>query len=190
MGKIPDKMFTAKEAADCGLPRWRLAQMVDTGELERVSRGVYMKSGANGSTMPEVEVLVARGTDFVVALESALWIHEFSTATPHELWIALRRGARTPKVDFPLKIVRVDDRSFDMGAEWRNVQGVRARVYSPAKTVADLFKFRNKIGMERALEALKDGLRRRLFTVDELLKCAKVDRVFRIIVPYIEGYFG
>ena len=190
MGKILDKMFTAKEAADCGLPRWRLAQMVDTGELERVSRGVYMKSGANGSTMPEVEVLVARGTDFVVALESALRIHEFSTATPHELWIAMRRGARTPKVDFPLKIVRVDDRSFDMGAEWRNVQGVRARVYSPAKTVADLFKFRNKIGMERALEALKDGLRRRLFTVDELLKCAKVDRVFRIIVPYIEGYFG
>ena len=107
MGKIPDKMFTAKEAADCGLPRWRLAQMVDTGELERVSRGVYMKSGAYGSTMPEVEVLVARGTDFVVALESALRIHEFSTATPHELWIAMRRGARTPKVDFPLKIVRL-----------------------------------------------------------------------------------
>ena len=98
--------------------------------------------------------------------------------------------ARTPKVDFPLKIVRVDDRSFGMGAEWRDVQGARAWVYSPAKTVADLFKFRNKVGMERALEALKDGLRRRLFTVDELLKCAKVDRVLRIIVPYIEGYFG
>ena len=102
----------------------------------------------------------------------------------------MRRGARTPKVDFPLKIVRVDDRSFDMGAEWREAQGVRTRVYSPAKTVADLFKFRNKIGLERALEALKDGFRRRLFTVDELLKCAKVDRVLRIIVPYIEGYFG
>lgn len=190
MGKIPDKMFTVKEAAGRGLPRWRLAQMVDTGELERVSRGVYMKSGIFGSAMPEVEVLMARGTDFVVALESALRIHEFSTATPHVLWIAMRRGARTPKVDFPLKIVRVDDRSFDMGAEWRDAQGVRARVYSPAKTVADLFKFRNKIGMEQALEALKEGLKRRLFTVDELLKCAKVDRVFRIIVPYIEGYFG
>lgn len=190
MGKIPDKMFTAKEAAECGLPRWRLAQMVDRGDLERVSRGVYQKRGVIGSSMPEVEVLTARGTDFVVALESALWIHEFSTAAPHELWIALRRGARTPKVDFPLRIVRVDDCSFDMGAEWRDVQGVRVRVYSPAKTVADLFKFRNKLGMERALEALKDGFRKRLFTVDELFKCAKADRVFRIIVPYIEGYFG
>lgn len=190
MDKIPDKMFTVKEAADCGLPRWRLAQMVDKGVLERVSRGVYLKMGVIGSAMPEVEILMARRTDFVVALESALWIHGFSTAMPHALWIALRRGARMPKVDFPLKIVRVDDRSFDLGAEWRDIQGVRARVYSPAKTVADLFKFRNKIGMERALEALKDGLRKRLFTVDELLKCAKVDRVLRIIVPYIEGYFG
>ena len=190
MKRIPPGIFTAKEATEYQLSRGNLAQMVARGELVRLSRGIYAASKAHERTMPEITMLAKRGTNFVVALESALYIHELTSANPHRLWIAIKRGSRAPKIDIPLQIVRVDERTFDNGAEWHEIDDIKVRVYSAARTIADLFKFRNKVGMELAVSALKEGLKKRLFTVDELFKYAKLDRVDKIIMPYVEGYFG
>ena len=109
---------------------------------------------------------------------------------PHGLTLAMKRGARKPGVDFPLKVVRLSDKAMNFGVERSMVNGVEVKVFSPAKTVADMFKFRNKVGLDAALESLKEGLRLRKFTVDELMTSARVDRVEKVITAYVEGYFA
>ena len=183
-------MISVKEAQKSGIPRWKLAQMVASGEIVRIARGVYADKDFVADGNFEIEVLARRGVEFVVALESALRVHDFTSAIPHELCIAMKRGARKPEVGFPLKVVRVDELALKYGAEPTTINGCEVKVYSAAKTVADLFKFRRQVGMEVALEALKNGLRRKLFTVDQLLEAAKVDRVQQVIMPYLEGMFA
>ena len=183
-------VFSAKDALAKGMTRQELLRLVAQGEVERLARGVYAFANASQSSSIEIEILARKGVDFVVALESALQILGFPNATPHAVWIAMKRGARRPKVDFPLEVVRVDERSLRHGVEERVVDGVPVRVYSVAKTVADLFKFRNRVGLEIAIGALKDGLREKRFSVDELMRAADIDRVRRIVTPYVEGYFG
>lgn len=167
-----------------------LSHLVAQGSVERLARGVYARAGATRSPHLEVETLAQKGVDFVITLESALQLHGFPNATPHAVWIAMKRGARRPKVDFPLEVVRVDERSLRHGVEERVLDGIPVRVHSAAKTVADLFKFRNRVGLEISIGALKDGLRERRFSVDELMRAADADRVRRIVMPYVEGYFG
>ena len=183
-------MFSVQDALASGLTRQDLSRLVAQGSVERLARGIYALANAAQSPFLEVEILARKGVDFVVALESALQLHGFPDATPHAVWIAMKRGARRPKVDFPLEIVRVDERSLRHGVEERVLDGIPVRVYSAAKTVADLFKFRNRVGLEIALGALKDGLREKRFSVDELMRAADVDHVRRIVMPYVEGYFG
>ena len=183
-------VFSAKDALAKGMTRQELSRLVAQGEVERLARGVYAFADVETSPNVEIEILARKGVDFVVALESALQILGFPNATPHAVWIAMKRGARRPKVDFPLEVVRVDELSFRYGVEERVVDGVPVRVYSAAKTVADLFKFRNRVGLEIAIGALKDGLREKRFSVDELMCAADIDRVRRIVTPYVEGYFG
>lgn len=187
---IPEGLFTTEEAAACGISRTRLGLLVEQGHVERLARGVYARPGIGNVPMIEAAILAKRGTDFVLSLESALRVHDFTSATPHALWISIRRGARRPSVDFPLEIVSVDPMSYEIGIEKRHVAGVMVRVSSPAKTVADLFKFRARVGLDLALEALKDGFRLNLFTVDDLMRCARSNRVKNIVMPYVEGYFG
>jgi predicted transcriptional regulator of viral defense system len=183
-------VFSAKEALVNGMTRQELSRLVAQGEVERLARGVYAFADASHSSNMEIEILARKGVDFVVTLESALQIHGFPNATPHAVWIAMKRGARRPKVDFPLEVVRVDERSHRHGVEERVIDGASVCVYSAAKTVADLFKFRNRVGLEIAIAALKDGLREKRFSADELMRAADVDRVRRIVTPYVEGYFG
>lgn len=186
---MPHGVFTVDEAAKVGYSRQQLAQWVSTGILNRVACGIYARVDEPISPTFEMEVLAKRGTDFVVALESALRVQDFSTATPHALWIAIGQGVKTPAVPFPLSVVRVTDAALRFGVEEREFNGTRVRVYSAAKTVADLFKFRNKVGLEIALEALKEGLRQNRFNADELMKAARVDRVANVILPYLEACF-
>ena len=183
-------MFSVQDALAKGLTRQELSRLVAQGSVERLARGVYVLAKAAQSPFLELGILARKGVDFVVALESALQLHGFPDAAPHAVWIAMKRGARRPKVDFPLEIVRVDERSLSHGVEGRVIDGIPVRVYSAAKTVADLFKFRNRLGLEIALGALKSGLREKKFSVDELMRAADVDRVRRIVLPYVEGYFG
>jgi len=188
--KTPNGVFTNAEAAKTGLRRQQLAVLAKEGKVTRISRGVYTQCESSSLSQLEMIVLAKRGTDCIIALESALVLHGFTTATPHALWIAMRRGARKPATDFPIEIIRVSDPAYFDRIEEHDVNGVSVRVYSAAKTVADLFKFRNKTGLSLALEALHEGLRKQLFTVDELMAAAKIDRVNNLILPYVQGALG
>lgn len=185
--QIPIGIFTVEEAGRVGLSRQKLAELVKTGVLERLSRGLYSRIGGADMANLEMVVLAKRGYDFVVALESALRFHGFTAVSPTRLWVALRRGARRPAVDLPLEVIRVGNGPFASGVERCDVGGVSVKVYSAAKTVADLFKFRNAVGLEVALDALREGWRKRLFSIDELMEYARIDRVVNVMMPYVEG---
>ena len=183
-------VVSAQEIREAGVTRFRLARLVAEGAVERLARGVYLTEQDVDFAHLELEVLARKGADFVVTLESALQMHGFSDATPHAVWIAMKRGSRRPAVDFPLEVVRVHEDALRFGVEERHFDGMRVSVYSAAKTVADLFKFRARVGLDVALGALKEGLRRRLFPVDELMRAADVDRVRALVLPYVEAYFA
>lgn len=182
--------FTVSEAEKCGVSRSQLAGWATSGDVERVARGIYRFSDDVCNEQPEIEILVKRGTQFRVVLQSALRLHDFTTALPSSVWIALPRGGRVPKVDFPLEVVFLSGRSWEYGSQTVNVQSLAVPTFSPAKTVADLFKFRNKTGLDIAVESLREGLRKKLFSVDELLAAAEADRVARIVTPYLEAIIG
>lgn len=124
----------------------------------------------------------------VICLLSALRFHELTTQSPHQVWVALERSAWTTKVDhISLKIVRYSGEAFEKGHQEHLIEGVPVRITSPAKTVADCFKYRNKIGLDVALEALRDVLRKRLCTVEELMRFARICRVANVMKPYLES---
>ena len=179
--------FTIAEAARHVIARAQLAAWTKDGKVERVARGLYRIPGCPRTTIPEIEVLVKRGSRFTVALLSALQLHGFTTALPSSIWIALPRGGRTPAVDFPLEVSFLSGESWTHGVTHVMVDDLNVPVFSPAKTVADLFKFRNKTGVDLAVEALREGLRKRKFSIDELMAAAAADRVANVIAPYAEA---
>ena len=186
---LPNRIFTIAEAANCGLDRGTLARLVARGELERVSRGLYAPVGYAGDGHIELETLAARGGKFIVALESALQLHGFTSVSPHELCIAVPKGARQPAVDIPLRVIHVDERFFDVGTIERDVAGTKVRVYNPARTISDMFKFRRTLGMEVVLNSLKEACSRKIVGVDELMLWGEINRVGKVMLPYIEGCF-
>lgn len=138
--------------------------------------------------MPEIEALLSKGTDFVVCLLSALRLHNFTTQTPHELWVAVRIGRRLPQLPgSPAPVcIQMSDEAYEYGIEHIERDGLRIPVYSPAKTVADCFKFRNKYGLDVAMEALREGYRLKKFTADALEDAARICRVSNVMRPYME----
>jgi predicted transcriptional regulator of viral defense system len=164
-----------------------LNKLYEEGVLDRPSRGLYTLVDAEPSeqrTMVEACKLVPKG---VVCLLSALRFHDLTTQSPFEVWMAIDEKARRPKFDYPpLRIVRFSGDALTFGVEEHEIEGVTVRVYSAAKTVADCFKYRNKLGLDVALEALRDCLRQRMATVDQLWEAAKVCRMTRVMRPYLE----
>jgi len=129
-----------------------------------------------------------RVPEAVLCLLSALAFHEITTQNPASVWIALRQGARTPALNSPsLRVVRLSGPSLTEGVEDHRIEGVPIRVYSVAKTVADCFKFRNKIGLDVAIEALKDSLRQKKANINGIHRYAKICRVSNVIRPYLEA---
>lgn len=187
---LPKGIYSIGEAENLGYSRMQLSNLVKRGGLERLSHGVYATPGAGNVEMVEAIILKKRAVDFVITLESALRVHDFTSATPHALWIAVPRGARTPAVDFPIEVVRLDPMTYKEGVEEHEFGGVRIPVCSPARTIADLFKFRGRVGLDLALDALKVVLSKKMASVDELMRYARLNRVANIIRPYVEGYFG
>ena len=147
---IPDKIFSVAEAERQGVARWKLAQMCRDGVIERLSRGIYAPKG-HAEVEMEIITLAKHGSEFVVALESALRFHGITTAQATELTVAMKRGARKPTVDFPLRVVRLGQKSLASGVETHVVGGEQIKVFSVAKTVADIFMFRNRIGLGLAI---------------------------------------
>ena len=180
------RAFTISQAAEVGISHQLLAEYCRRGVFSRQERGVYIPSNNYISESPEIEILQKRGTDFVLCLLSALRFHNFTTQNPTKVWLAVRQGSRAPRASFSMTCVHFSDSVCNFGIEEHFMNGLPLKVYSPAKTVADCFKFRNRYGLDLALEALRDGWRKRKFTIDELNQAARVDRVQKVMAPYVE----
>jgi predicted transcriptional regulator of viral defense system len=171
-----------------GLPREYLIRLHRQGKLNRSGRGIYTVPDANITERHSYAEVAKRVPEAVICLLSALAFHGITTQSPPSVWIALRKGARKPVLPSPsLRIVRLSGPSLTEGIDNHQVEGVPVRVYSAAKTVADSFKFRNKNGLEVAIEALKDCLRQKKATVNEIYRYAKLCRVNNVIRPYMEA---
>ena len=170
-----------------GVARATLTRMVKAGLLERVGRALYRLPDAKVTehhALAEVGKLAPRA---IVCLLSALQFHGLTTQAPFEVWIAIDGRAEAPRIEQPpIRLVRFSGKALTFGVEEHKVEGVPVRVTSPAKTVADCFKYRNKIGLDVAIEALRDYRRRRL-SIDELTKAAKVCRMATVMRPYLEA---
>ena len=171
-----------------GLSRPRVRSLVDQGILEKASRGLYIVRSAGvteNRTLAEVGKRVPHG---VICLLSALRFHDLTTLSPHEVWIALERSAWSPKLEhLNLRIVRFSGNAFEEGHQEHIIEGVPVQITSPAKTIADCFKYRNKIGLDVALEALREVRRKRLCTMGELMRFARICRVANVMKPYLES---
>lgn len=171
-----------------GIPREYLRRLLAEGLLDRVGRGLYVAAEANVSPSHTLAEACKRVPHGIVCLLSALQFHEMTTQAPFEVWLAIQEKARLPKVEYPaLRTVRFSGRAWEFGVEEHCIEGVPVRVYAPAKTVADCFKYRNKIGLDVAMEALRDCWRNRRATMDELWRAAEACRVANVMRPYMES---
>ncbi|HMD22315.1 MAG TPA: type IV toxin-antitoxin system AbiEi family antitoxin domain-containing protein [Alloacidobacterium sp.] len=171
-----------------GIPREYLLRLHRQGKLIRTGRGIYTLPDAAVTERHSYAEVAKRVPEAVLCLLSALAFHEFTTQSPAAVWIALGKGARKPAILSPsLRVVRLTEPSLSEGVEKHTVEGVPVRVYSAAKTVADCFKFRNKIGLDIAIEALKDCLRQKKATINDIYRYAKICRVSNVIRPYMES---
>lgn len=181
-------LLRARDLAAHGLPTMTLSRLVASGQLQRVARGVYSlpeQAISAHRSLAEVAIRVPQG---VVCLLSALRFHEIGTQAPFEVWLALPQTMPTPRFQRPaLRVVRMSGAALAEGVERVVVDGVSVAVFSPAKTVADCFKYRNKIGLDVALEALGEAWRARKLTMDELWHYATIDRVHNVMRPYLEA---
>ena len=178
----------SRELARHGINRMQLRAAVAAGLVQQSGRGLYMLPDAEITehhTFAEVGQRIPRG---ILCLLSALNFHRLTTQNPHEVWIALDHKAWSPRLDtVPVRVVRFSGAALHEGIESHQVEGVPVRVYNPAKTVADCFKFRNKVGLDVALEALRETWRARRTTMDELHRFARVCRVANVMRPYLES---
>lgn len=171
-----------------GISRAHLARLVTLGRLVRLGRGLYALPDEGGSAQQTITAVAVRLPQGVICLESALRFHGLTTAAPRRVWVAIPPESWRPRIhDLPVQIVRFSGEAFTAGVEQHNVDGVTVRVYSPAKTVADCFKYRNKIGIDRAIEALRECWQQRRCTADDLWHFARIDRVANVMRPYMES---
>lgn len=177
-----------RDLASRSIPRTYLQRLHEQGLLVKEARGLYKLPDAEvteNHSLAEACKRVPRG---VVCLLSALQFHKLTTQAPSEVWLALDRKARAPREGGqPLRLVRMSGRALTEGIEDHRIEGVAVKVYKPAKTVADCFKYRNKIGLDVALEALRDYRQKHRAGMDELWRFAKICRVERVIRPYLEA---
>jgi predicted transcriptional regulator of viral defense system len=178
----------ARELNALGLSGASLARLVDRGVIQRVGRGLYALPDRDSPANYALATAAKRVPRGVVCLLSALQFHGLTTQLPREVWLAIGEKDWRPTNDgVRIRTVRFSPLSLREGVEVHRVDGINVRVFNPAKTIADCFKYRNKLGLDVAMEALRDGLRQRKCTVDELSRYAKVDRVSAVIRPYMEA---
>jgi predicted transcriptional regulator of viral defense system len=171
-----------------GLNRVRLATAVREGNVERLGRGLYRLSESPVTENHSFVLAAKRVPRGVICLLSALRFHNLTTQNPHEVWMALPQHSWRPTEDGqPLRLIWLSPQSFKAGVETHKIEGLSVNVYSVAKTVADCFKYRNKIGVDVAMEALRDAWRGKRCTIDELMKAARLCRVANVMRPYLES---
>lgn len=176
------------DAIRAGIHPRSLYQLRDNGTLEVLSRGVYRLSDQKPISDPDLVIVATRIPQAVICLVSALAFHEITTQIPHSISIALAKGAESPRLEYPpLSVHRFSGDTLTKGVEQHRVDGVMIKIFSTEKTLADCFKFRNKIGMDVVIEALKLYRSRKQVNIGELLKFSKLCRVENIMRPYLES---
>jgi predicted transcriptional regulator of viral defense system len=170
------------------IARVYLSRMCDEGLLKRVARGIYTLPKTNLDDGTEIEEVCRQVPKGVISLISALEYHNLTTQIPGSVWVAIEHKARPPKITYPpIRLIRSSKKLFEYGVQIKKGSTTQIRVYSPAKTVADCFRFRNKVGLDVAIEALKDCRRKNAATIDELWEAAKVCRMSKVMKPYLEA---
>ncbi len=182
------RLLSAADLRSHGWSPQLLLKLHRTGRLQRVTRGLYSLPGSEITEHQSLVEVCRRVPKAVVCLLSALQFHEIGTQLPHEVWIALPEATQTPAIDYPaLRIARLRGKAYSEGIENIVKDGSTIRVYSLAKTITDCFKFRHKVGLDVALEALKEAWRQRKLNIDDVTHCAKINRVAQVMQPYLEA---
>jgi predicted transcriptional regulator of viral defense system len=181
-------ILKASDAIHEGIHPRTLYEMRDKGIVEVLSRGLYRLADLRPLSNQDLITVSLRIPHGVVCLISALAFHDITSQVPHEVYIAVERVSRPPKVDYPpVRVFRFTGEAFKSGIKSHNTEGVSLRVYSAEKTIADCFKYRNKLGLDTAIEALRLYRERKRFKVDDLMRFARVCRVENVIRPYVEA---
>ena len=171
-----------------GIPRGQLYRLVRNGMVERQGRGLYVAKGHSYTAEHTLARVARQVPASVFCLLTALRFHELTTQAPADVWIALSEKARKPRLEYPrLRVARFSGAALTEGIETHRLEGVDVRVYSAAKTVADCFKYRNKIGIDVAVEALRDLGRRYRGGAGELARFARICRVTHVMQPYLDA---
>jgi predicted transcriptional regulator of viral defense system len=182
-------VLRARDVAEYGFHTGTLTRLARSGELERVGAGRYkLPTKRRATEHHDLAVATSAVQRSVVCLVSALRFHNIGTQLPHQVWLAVARGTRVPRlIAPPIRVVSVAPEMFAIGIEEHRIQGQVVRVYSVARTVADCFRFRNKVGLDVALEALTEAWRGKRLKLDELNRIAKRLRVQKVMQPYLEA---
>ena len=176
-----------RDAKARGIHPEYLRRLASQGELERVGRGLYALPDAEITEHHSLAEVAARVPQGVVCLLTALRVHQLGSQNPKDIWIAIDRKAALPRLKYqPLRVVRFTKQALTQGVEKRRIEGVTVRLTTSARTVVDCFKYRNKIGLDVALEALRAYRRQKDFKLDEIWKYATLQRVARVMKPYLE----
>lgn len=180
--------FRARDMVRTGVHPETLRRMLQRGEIQRFGPGRYRMVSAPRSAHTDVALAAAGVPRSIISLLSALRFHGIGTQAPAEVWLAVPRGARVPRLDYPpLNIVRISPQFFDLGVQEHEIEGQAVRICGIERTIADCFRFRNKIGLDVALEALKATWRDRRLDLNRLHKIAERLRVGKVMRPYLEA---
>jgi len=186
-----DTFFRSRDLDALGMTFRDLNRLVEDGTVERVAKGLYRLRAAEPAQHYTLAAVCARVPQAIVCLLSALRVHDLGTQLPREVWIAIPHKARAPRLpEFPIRVVRFSGASLRYGIQKVSLEGVQARVTSPARTVVDCFRFRRLVGRDPAQEALREALRQRKATADEIWRAAEVCRARSLVGPYLEPLAG
>lgn len=182
------KIVRPRDVEAIGVPREYLLRLMRQGVIRRTGRGVYEVSDAKPTEHHSLAVVAKEIPKGVVCLLSALRFHELTTQQPSAVWIGIHVRSRSPRESATaLRVVRYSEKTFKAGIQVNPIESVPVRIFNAAKTVADCFKYRNKIGLDVAIEALKDALKQKKATIDEIERYARICRVSRVMRPYLEA---
>ena len=180
--------FRPSDVRKLGISFAHLQSLIADGRVEKVARGIYRRSDTEPNEFETLALVTSAAKGSIVCLLSALVMHGIGTQSPHEGWIAIDRKARKPnRLPARVRIVRFSAAMLTYGIQARSILGVAVRVTSPARTVVDCFRYRNKLGIDVALEALRHAVRSKKATVDEIMRAAEVCRARTVMQPYLEA---
>ena len=181
-------LFRPRDLAEQGIPKSRLKTWLREGTAEQLERGLYRRTDSEASELETIAMVAKRNPRAVFCLLTALHVHGIGTQAPKDVWIALDRKARAPRLaPARLRVVRFAPSLLTFGIEHRVVLGVPVQITNPARTIVDCFRYRRKIGMDVAMEALSDGIRSKRVTVTQIMSSAEVSRMTRVMTPYMES---